>query len=509
MKTKKLRVLGISILLFFFSNIITAQDPATWTGNDDEDWNNTANWDNGIVPDDLTTVYIPSGMSNYPDLTGDYGECDILFIETDPYSGAGSILGNENLLTGNGAYVDTFITGGQWQMVSSPVFDQYADVFYWGGNPDVYLTRFDEPTNSYIYITDQLYILEDMTGYMVWFDDDQSGFFNTYSGELNYGYYSRDDLTRSAPGPDNGWNMVGNPYPSTIDWDAFNGWTKTNIDETIYIINDGLWASWSEFGGSTNGGSNYIAEGQGFFVSITDDGSTTGTLEMDDEVRVNSPEPLLKNSSEITDYVKLVASGNGRTDEVVIRFMEDATTSFDGQYDAYKKLTASTEIPQIYTQGDVKYAVNIIPAPESLPLHFLCGMDGEYSISVLEINQISEVWLEDLTTGEMTNLAEDSYGFTYKTTDDPARFLVHFSIVTSVQDKVLETVNIFAYNHKVNIQSPEFIEGEYSIYNLSGQLIATGKLSGNTQQMTIQQTGYYLISVTSNGSTITKKVFLN
>ncbi|HDO26780.1 MAG TPA: T9SS type A sorting domain-containing protein [Bacteroidetes bacterium] len=61
----------------------------------------------------------------------------------------------------------------------------------------------------------------------------------------------------------------------------------------------------------------------------------------------------------------------------------------------------------------------------------------------------------------------------------------------------------------MNIQSPEFIEGEYSIYNLSGQLIATGKLSGNTQQMTIQQTGYYLINIRSNGSTITKKIFLN
>jgi len=205
MKTINLQLLGISFLLIFFSNTITAQDPVYWNGNEDENWFNEFNWDDGIVPDEFTTVYIPPGMSNYPDLTEEYDgvDCDVIFIETDQFSGAGSILGNENLFTGNGAYVDTYISGGQWQMISAPVCCQYADVFYWGGDPKVYLTRFDEPSNSYVYITSQVYILEDMTGYMVWIDDSLSGFFNTYSGELNYGYFTRDDLTRTAPGPDN------------------------------------------------------------------------------------------------------------------------------------------------------------------------------------------------------------------------------------------------------------------------------------------------------------------
>jgi len=509
MKTKKLRLPGILILLIFFSNIITAQDPAIWNGSVDENWNEDLNWDDEVVPDEFTTVYIPYGMSNYPDLTDDFGECDVLFIETDQFTGTGTIMGNENLLTSNGAYVDTYITGGQWHMVSAPMCCQYADVFYWGGDPKVYLARFDEPSNSYVYITSQVYVLEDMTGYMVWIDDDLSGFYNTYSGELNYGLFERSDLTRTAPGPDNGWNMVGNPYPSTIDWDAFNGWYKENIDETIYIINDGLWASWSEAGGSTNGGSNYIAHGQGFFISVTDDGSTDGILEMDEEVRVNTTEPLLKKTREITDYVKLLTSGNDRTDEIIIRFLEGSTTSFDGQFDAYKKLTAREEIPQIYTESDVKYAVNILPSAESLPLHFLCGLDGEYSISITEINQFGDVWLEDLTTGSMTNLTENNYSFSYQATEDPTRFMLHFSPVSSVQEQILETVNIYSYNNQLIIQSSELIEGEYNVFNLSGQQIITGKLTGYSKQLTIHQKGYYLVKVRSNGRTVSKKVFIN
>src|SRR6056297_1003396 len=33
---------------------------------------------------------------------------------------------------------------------------------------------------------------------------------------------------------DQGWNLIGNPTASTIDWDA-PGWTKENISETIYV----------------------------------------------------------------------------------------------------------------------------------------------------------------------------------------------------------------------------------------------------------------------------------
>ena len=33
-----------------------------------------------------------------------------------------------------------------------------------------------------------------------------------------------------------GFNLVGNPYPSAIDWDAASGWTKTNIDNAVYYF---------------------------------------------------------------------------------------------------------------------------------------------------------------------------------------------------------------------------------------------------------------------------------
>ncbi len=33
-----------------------------------------------------------------------------------------------------------------------------------------------------------------------------------------------------------GFNLVGNPYPSPIDWNATSGWTKDNIDDAVYFF---------------------------------------------------------------------------------------------------------------------------------------------------------------------------------------------------------------------------------------------------------------------------------
>jgi hypothetical protein len=109
----------------------------------------------------------------------------------------------------------------------------------------------------------------------------------TYSGTFNDGEISL-DLNRTDDTDDQGFNLVGNPYPSPIDWNAASGWTKTNIGGDIWIWNpaDTLYAVWDGTT-STNDGSRYIYPGQAFYVQVNT-GQTSGTLTMDDNVRVHS-----------------------------------------------------------------------------------------------------------------------------------------------------------------------------------------------------------------------------
>jgi hypothetical protein len=62
-----------------------------------------------------------------------------------------------------------------------------------------------------------------------------------------------------------GWNLIANPYPSAIDWDAASGWNKVNVNNAVYIYQADL-DQYSTYiaGVGVNGGSRFIASSQGF-----------------------------------------------------------------------------------------------------------------------------------------------------------------------------------------------------------------------------------------------------
>ena len=107
-------------------------------------------------------------------------------------------------------------------------------------------------------------------GYWVWCGDQYQGtnpFTIDVTGPIHIG--DRDlnvSYTSSAGSNHDGWTMVGNPYASPIDWDS-PGWTKTNINNAIYIWDPDLRQYAAYVGGvGTNGGSRYIASSQAFWV---------------------------------------------------------------------------------------------------------------------------------------------------------------------------------------------------------------------------------------------------
>ncbi|MBJ7427480.1 MAG: hypothetical protein JHD28_00750, partial [Bacteroidia bacterium] len=75
-----------------------------------------------------------------------------------------------------------------------------------------------------------------------------------------------------------GWNLVGNPYPCSIDFTSGSGWTKTSIGTGVavyrpssnsyaYSITNG--DATNNVNVTTNGGSNIIGSGQAFWVRAT------------------------------------------------------------------------------------------------------------------------------------------------------------------------------------------------------------------------------------------------
>lgn len=106
--------------------------------------------------------------------------------------------------------------------------------------------------------------------------------FNGTMGEIDF------NITYTALA-DTGWNLVGNPFGATIDWDDVSSWTKTNLDATIYVWDpaanggNGEYLTWNGLTGTL--GSGLIAPFQGFWIKansaspvlkVTTDAKTTG-----------------------------------------------------------------------------------------------------------------------------------------------------------------------------------------------------------------------------------------
>jgi len=462
---------------------------STWNGVTNNEWYTVSNWSDG-VPGSATDIVIPSGKAFYPTISA-RACCKNITIE----SGA-TLLDNGLLMVTGTAVVKSTISGSAWHLISSPVSNAVSGMFV-----GKYLQQHNESTNAYSEIISGNEGLIPSKGYALWHN---TGFEAAYSGNLNTGnksfsiYRSTNDLLNS------GWNLVGNPYPSTIDWDALSGWTKENVNDAIYFEKNGKWATYVG-GVGTELGSRYIASGQGFFVSATNVGS--GTIGMTDGVRVHNPAAFFKNTK-TGNLVRIQVSGNGYKDEAVVRFMPEATDEFDKAFDAIKLFGFNDESAQIYTLGSIPLTINaILPETKEVILGIRTKTDGKYTIASTEINDLNYVTLYDIKTGIYTDLSAKPYTFSFRTGENEQRFKLLFNSPSEIQTKST-VASIYSFHQTVFVNIKKNVSGNIYIYDIAGQLIAEKYAASETSETSLTTPGIYIVKVITEKETVVKKVWI-
>ena len=509
-------------------------DANHWQGTVDVDWNNAANWQFDI-PIATENVSIDESLPRYPEVnTGPVAKCNHLFINpggslTIPVDNALTISGDLSLsgdftiksdASGSGSFIENgtlgvtgnltaerYVTAAQWHSIASPLSGTTANVFYLNANPDVWLKEHNEPTNTYTYLTDLSTPLGEMKGFFIWVGGTEPKTFELV-GDLRSGTVGEDNnMTRTASGTENGWNYVGNPFTSAIDWNATSGWTKTNVSNTIYVYNSPNWATWNGSVG-IDGGSRYIPMGQGFFVSVLD-GNSDGTLKMNHEVMVHNNEPFLKQPTDDLDkFIKLTLSGGSHTDETIIQLHENFTDEFDCQYDAHKLFSLNTNAPQVYSTANNFLAINGLPlSTTEVPIDVRGADSLMMTFSLTESTGFGDVFLLDHHTGGQINLSVEDYAFTYDQ-NIKDRFTVYFTTVTDIYDLDKDPIKIYAYQKVIRVMVPDRQETEIFVYNLTGQI--THQITGHPgmNEIQVNTTGYYVVRAVSNSIVSTKKVFI-
>lgn len=500
----------------------------TWNGSSSTDWNLASNWTPASIPTASSDVLIPN-VSTKPIINQGMATpavCKNLSIETGSsvtlntdkaltvYGSLTNNAGNTGLVIASGASlitkgivtgtatVNRNISGAKWHFISSPVSNAAALTF-----TGKYLQKYTEQTNAYTDITSASEALVPAKGYALW--GDASGFTAQYKGLLNTGNQSV-VVTRSNPDLNtSGWNLVGNPYPSSVDWDA-SGWTKTNLYNAIYVENSGGWATYIA-GAAANGGSRFIAPGQGFMVRA---GATigSGNLAMNDYVRTHNATTFLKSENASDSLIRIEVSGNGYTDEAVIRFMPEATAEFDGEYDAFKLFGYIDESAQIYTLGSVPLTINSVPHGISeIPLGIYAEKSGQYTLAATHTGNLGDVTLEDIKTGINTLFPGGRYTFAFETGEDEQRFILHFNTLspTPIGETANPVTNVYAYSQNIHIDFRSRLKGDILIYNLSGQLVAGRYSAVGMNSISIPGSGIYIVKVITPEKTLVKKVWVH
>jgi len=421
-------------------------------------------------------------------------------------TGYGSIIGYVNGQYNLNVEIEG-LAAGRWILISPPVPGLTATMF-----GCQYLQKHDPITNTWIDMTPAEPLVPGID-YALWVHPDVltaaapcavipplTSF--TWTGVMNTGAIVA-PLLCDDPILE-GWNNVGNPYQATLDWNSA-GLTKTNVNDAIYFENNGLWASYVG-GVGANGGTQYIAPNQGFFVQCNN--IAGGSLGFATSATTHTRTAFFKN--DVTNMVRLQASGNNRTDETVIRFTDEATAGFDGNFDARKFYTSVMdypEIPQIYSTANGNLSINSLPATEMVAVGFKAGIAGEYSINTTESSDFSNLVLEDLQTGTFTDLLNKSYTFSHELGNNESRFILHFAPL-AISENQASPVKIYASQKDVYISVPANTHGNCTVFNLMGQEIAKARIDNMVTKKSIGESGIYIVKVIIEGQVFTQKVII-
>lgn len=196
------------------------------------------------------------------------------------------------------------------------------------------------------------------------------------------------NLTYSASGIQ-GWNLIGNPYPSQIDWDS-PSITKTNIDNALYTW-DATATGQGQYYSYVNGvaspakaNPSIIPSMNGFFVKA----NTTGaSISFTENAKVGSTHYSVFRKAPIADLLRFKLLANGAVDDAVVYYADNATNRFNKEVDARKMLNSELNI-YTHVEGDMMSINAISKSVEDtieIPLVVTMKTKGTFEIDFSEI----------------------------------------------------------------------------------------------------------------------------
>jgi hypothetical protein len=245
-----------------------------------------------------------------------------------------------------------------------------------------------------------------------------------FVGTFNTGAQASGTLSRGID-PNAGWQLLGNPYPSPLDWSTVGAGQRPGMDAAMYVFQaTGVYVGNYRSFVNGIGASPLIDAGQGYFTRVTTPGGS-GSVNLTNANRVTTfgPQPTFgRGTADTRPQLRLEVKGAGIADDASLYFEQGATAGVDVAYDAVK-LANPSGLNLASRLGNQELAINGLPSLIGardilVPLSLRAPQAGSFSFEVADLANFGSatVYLRDAATGREQQLSAGTrYAFTLAT----------------------------------------------------------------------------------------------
>lgn len=318
------------------------------------------------------------------------------------------------------------------------------------------------------------------------------------------------------------WNLVGNPYPSALDGQAFLT-ANTSVNGAVYLWNTPFSTNPT---GNNFSGSDYITfnmlspafnlgTAQGFFVEANVAGANASFT---NGMRSSGANAFTRTANTVKRAYVRATNNHGDRNVTLVGFTQDATDGYDRLFDARKnKGNANIAFYSILGNRDLDIqGLEELTSNKVVPMGLDAGRAGSYTFALDQLDNMDAstgIFLQDLQTGATHNLRQSAYTFNVSA---PAVIRNRFNLVfapmtTSVDPQVVASQPQVSFSNgqlrvfglgNATLQHIDILDLNGRLVNQIKSLNANGDL---TESINLSE-GVYLLKLSTTAGQFTIKL---
>lgn len=409
---------------------------------------------------------------------------------------------------------------------SSPVASQNLSNIYGNGNTPQFITEYNTATDYFVNAVSTTSVFA--KGYSIKTPVTNANLI--FEGAPNNGTQT---FTLATAG--NGFNLVGNPYPSSLDLDAFYNANSARISNTFYFWDNKSNSVTTQGGVSTTNigyatynplssawvpapnisavpSGNVANIGQGFIVQ-TLNGSVDPSLTFNNDMRGNTNGSFFNKTTNNTNegkfWLRLNSSYN-TSNTFAVAYLNAASDSYDN-YDSRAIALGSdafytlADAQKLVIQGKGSFDNNDVVAVGAK--HF---ENGNFTVSLVQKEGLFDngqaIYLHDKVTGVYTDLQNNAYSFAANAGEMTDRFEIVYKLnVLSTSEAQKDAFEVYRDGEDFFVRNNKNIE-KIEIFDASGRKIQDINAQSKLVRIQLESKGVYIIKAISEGKEYTKKL---